>query len=86
MARRYKAEPVFLAKLSTPDRRLAEAQKVCPVLGTRLGAMGRPFKVLLKAHPIFLCCPACEKEAKGDPGKMLAEVEKQKAGAPKLGR
>jgi Cu(I)/Ag(I) efflux system membrane fusion protein len=75
-----------LAKLSTPDRRLAEAQKVCPVLGTRLGAMGRPSKVLLKDRPVFLCCPACEKNAKGDPDGTLAEMEKQKAEAPQPGR
>ena len=74
-----------LAKLSTPDRRLAEAQKFCPVRGTRLGAMGTPVKLLLKGQPVFLCCKDCVKKANDDPDKTLAEVEKQKAEVPQAG-
>jgi hypothetical protein len=70
-----------LAKLSTPDRGLAEAQKVCPVRGTLLGAMGRPFKVLLKDQPVFLCCIGCEDEARADADKTLAAAEGPKKGA-----
>jgi hypothetical protein len=40
-----------LAKLSTPDRKLAEAQRFCPVQGKRLGSMGVPVKVMLKESP-----------------------------------
>jgi multidrug efflux pump subunit AcrA (membrane-fusion protein) len=70
-----------LAKLSTPDRRLAEAQKFCPVRKSLLGSMGPPVKVLLKDQPVFLCCKGCEKQAKADPDRTLAEVEKRKAPA-----
>jgi Cu(I)/Ag(I) efflux system membrane fusion protein len=75
---------VNLAKLSTPDRRLAEAQKVCPVRGTRLGSMGRPVEVVLDGEPVFLCCTGCEEEAKADPVKTLAAVEglKKRKSAP----
>jgi hypothetical protein len=45
-----------LAKLSTPDRKQAEAQKICPIQGTRLGSMGTPVKLLLNGEPVFLCC------------------------------
>src|SRR5205807_205907 len=45
-----------LAKLSPADRRLAEEQGYCPVLGTRLGGMGTPVKILLQGKPVFLCC------------------------------
>ena len=69
-----------LAKLSTPDRRQAEAQRVCPIQKNRLGSMGRPVKVVLKGQPVFLCCKGCEAEAKADPDKTLATVERLKKG------
>jgi multidrug efflux pump subunit AcrA (membrane-fusion protein) len=69
-----------LAKLSTPDRRLAEGQRLCPVLKSRLGSMGTPFKVILKGQPVFLCCKGCETEAREHPDQTLATVEKLKAG------
>jgi multidrug efflux pump subunit AcrA (membrane-fusion protein) len=71
----------ILAKLSTADRKLAEAQKTCPVKGTRLGSMGVPVKVVLDGKPVFLCCSGCEDEARADPGKTLARVEEGKAKA-----
>src|SRR5581483_7047201 len=37
-----------LARLSTPDRKLAEAQKICPIQKSRLGSMGPLVKVMLK--------------------------------------
>jgi Cu(I)/Ag(I) efflux system membrane fusion protein len=67
-----------LAKLSTPDRRLAEAQKTCPIRKNPLGSMGPPVKVILQEQPVFLCCEGCEKEAKTHPDKTLAEVERLK--------
>jgi Cu(I)/Ag(I) efflux system membrane fusion protein len=73
-----------LAKLSTPDRRLAEAQKLCPVRGTPLGSMGRPVEVVLDGEPVFLCCTGCEEEAKAHSDKTLSAVEalKKKGGPP----
>jgi len=69
-----------LAKLSTPDRSRAEAQKVCPVLKNRLGGMGIPVKLLLKGQPVFLCCKGCEDEAKADPDRTLTTAEGPKPG------
>jgi Cu(I)/Ag(I) efflux system membrane fusion protein len=68
-----------LRKLSGADRKLAEAQKDCPVLGTRLGAMGLPVKIVLKGRPVFLCCKGCEGKARANPDQTLAEVERLKA-------
>ena len=68
-----------LAKLSAKDRRLAEAQGACPVLGTRLGAMGKPVKVVVKGQSVFLCCKACKEEALANPEKTLAKVGEAKA-------
>lgn len=67
-----------LARLSTPDRRLAEAQRFCPLLGSRLGKMGTPFKLILKGQPVFLCCQSCETEARDNADRVLKKVEQLK--------
>jgi Cu(I)/Ag(I) efflux system membrane fusion protein len=70
---------VALAKLSTEDRRLAEAQKFCPVLqDSRLGSMGVPTKVMVEGQPVFLCCDGCVKGALAKPRSTLEKVEKLK--------
>jgi hypothetical protein len=72
-----------LAKLSPADRRLAEAQKFCPILeNSRLGSMGPPFKLVLQDKVVFLCCPGCEDEARQNADRTLARVEQLKAKAP----
>jgi Cu(I)/Ag(I) efflux system membrane fusion protein len=64
------------AKLTPEDRRLVDAQDVCPIRpGNRLGAMGAPFKVIVNGRPVFLCCSACEEEALAHPAQTLAKVE-----------
>src|SRR5438105_679701 len=50
-----------LALLSTVDRALAEKQKICPVSGEPLGAMGAPKKISVAGHDVFICCQGCEK-------------------------
>jgi hypothetical protein len=68
-----------LAKLSPEDRKLAEEQRFCVVNNDeRLGEMGKPFKVMIKDQPVFLCCPSCEKKALKDPDKTLAKVKELK--------
>ncbi len=69
-----------LAKLSPEDRKLAEAQRLCPVLKSRLGSMGRPVKLLLNGQPVFLCCKGCEAEARARPEKTLATVRELQSG------
>jgi Cu(I)/Ag(I) efflux system membrane fusion protein len=69
-----------LAKLGPEDRKLAEVQKLCPIQQQdRLGAMGPPHKIMLKGKPVFLCCKACEEEARAHPDETLAAVERLKA-------
>lgn len=71
-----------LAKLSAEDRRLAEAQRNCPVQqDIRLGQMGVPVVVEVKGKKVFLCCKGCKDEALENPAQTLAEVEKLKAKA-----
>jgi hypothetical protein len=65
-----------LAKLSPEDRKLAEAQKYCAVEEeNRLGAMGKPYKLVLNGETVFLCCKGCLKAAKADPDKTVAKAK-----------
>jgi len=74
-----KKSKVELAKLSAEDRKLAEAQKFCPVLpASQLGSMGVPVKVILDGQPVFLCCTNCEEKAKANPKQTLQKVEEAK--------
>lgn len=67
-----------LAKLSAEDRKLAEAQRFCPVLAdSRLGSMGVPVKLMINGQPVFICCEGCEKKARANPGKTLKAVERK---------
>jgi hypothetical protein len=77
----------WLAKLGPADRKVAETQKLCPVLRNPLGAMGRPFKVMLDGQPVFLCCKGCESEAREHSDHTLRTVrELRKGDAAKIGR
>jgi hypothetical protein len=68
-----------LAKLLPEDRRLAEAQRFCPVLeDSRLGAMGSPVKLMIEGQPVFLCCKGCVRKALANPQATLAKVQELK--------
>lgn len=65
-----------LASLSPEDRKLAEAQRFCPVLTTnRLGSMGPPVKVMIEGRPIFLCCSGCQDKALANPQATLESLD-----------
>jgi YHS domain-containing protein len=64
-----------LAKLSPADRELAEKQKVCPVSGEPLGAMGTPYKVTVEGQDVMLCCSGCEAKIKANPTEYLAKLK-----------
>ena len=66
---------VALAALSPEDRKLADTQQFCPVLGTRLGAMGTPLKVVLEGRTVFLCCIGCKDKALADPAGTLRKLD-----------
>ena len=67
-----------LAQLTPENRKLAEAQRWCPVLGEQLGSMDVPVKLDLPGGAVFLCCKGCVKQAKADPVKALQRVEELK--------
>ncbi len=64
-----------LAKLSDEDRKLAEAQKVCPVSDEPLGSMGVPQKLTVKGKTVFICCEGCREKLEADPDKYLAKIK-----------
>lgn len=71
-----------LAKLSPEDRKVAEAQRWCAIEEeNRLGAMGKPIKVMVKDEVVFVCCKSCVKAAQKDPDKTLEKVKELKATA-----
>jgi len=75
-----------LALLSSDDRVLVQAQSHCPILpSNRLGAMGKPVKVLIKGQPVFLCCKGCVDEALAKDKETLEKVAQFKA-SPRTGR
>jgi Cu(I)/Ag(I) efflux system membrane fusion protein len=63
-----------MAKLSREDRKLAQAQRTCPVRNEPLGTMGVPYKMTLNGETLFVCCKACEPDARKDPGETLRKV------------
>jgi membrane fusion protein, copper/silver efflux system len=70
-----------IGQLPEADRKLALAQRVCPITGLVLGSMGVPVKIVLKGQPVFLCCPGCEAAARENPEKTLKRVAELMAGA-----
>jgi hypothetical protein len=76
-----------LAKLSAEDRKLAEAQGVCPIQPEkRLGVMGVPVKVMLQGRAVFLCCKGCGDDAVENPDRTLTKVAALQAKAGKESR
>lgn len=63
-----------LAKLPEEDRKLVEAQGVCPIGKEKLGSMGVPIKVDVDGKPVFICCEGCRTA-------LLAQAAKEKAAA-----
>ncbi len=63
--------------LSLEDRKLAKAQKVCPVSDQKLGSMGTPIKIEHDGKVIFFCCQMCKPRFEKDPETYLAKFQKK---------
>ena len=70
--------PEGLKELSAEDLAAVQKQKVCPVSGEALGAMGKPYKVTVKGQTVFLCCQGCEEDLLKNPDKYLAKLKEGK--------
>ncbi|MDB5350454.1 MAG: hypothetical protein JWN86_1701 [Planctomycetota bacterium] len=71
-----------IKKLPEADQAAALAQKICPVQEdedgkpNHLGAMGKPFKKVVKGKTVYLCCGGCAEDLEKDPDKYLAKLAK----------
>jgi Cu(I)/Ag(I) efflux system membrane fusion protein len=63
-----------IQQLSDEDRKLALAQRVCPITNTALGSMGVPVKITLRGQPVLLCCKGCIGKAKRTPDETLQKA------------
>jgi len=64
-----------MQKLSPADRKLAQAQRMCPIRHEPLGTMGVPVRLELEGTTVFVCCKGCIPDAKADPAKTIAQAE-----------
>ncbi len=63
-----------IEQLPEADKKLALAQRICPVTGAALGSMGVPVKITLRGQTVFLCCKGCMGKAKRSPDEMLKKL------------
>jgi hypothetical protein len=66
---------IAMSKLDPADRELALAQKSCPILGSPLGSMGVPVKLMLTGQPVFVCCKGCVDQAQNDPATAVKKAD-----------
>ncbi len=64
-----------LSQLNADDRTAALSQKLCPVSDAPLGSMGKPPKVTVEGHEVFLCCDGCEEQLRNESAKYLAKLK-----------
>jgi YHS domain-containing protein len=57
-------ERANIEKLAEKDRKLALAQRLCPITGEKLGSMGKPYKMSIRGRTLYLCCEGCQEEVK----------------------
>lgn len=69
--------PEGLALLSDAERAQAVKQRICPVSDEPLGSMGKPPKVTINGHDVYLCCAGCEEEMRKNPDKYLAKLKSE---------
>ena len=63
-----------MAKLSAEDRKIAMAQRICPIQKNLLGSMEVPIRLVLNGQVVFVCCKGCIKPAQNDPEGTLKEL------------
>jgi Cu(I)/Ag(I) efflux system membrane fusion protein len=70
------AAPGAASSTGADDRQLIARQKVCPVTGGDLDAMGGPVKLLVDGRVVFICCEGCEKPLRQKPALYLPKLPK----------
>ena len=62
---------VSLADATTADRAAIERQRVCPVLGSKLGEHSTPIKVTASGGSVFVCCRGCIDKVLQQPNRFV---------------
>jgi len=70
------AAPGAASSTGADDRQLIARQKVCPVTGGDLDAMGGPVKLVVNGRVVFICCEGCEKPLRQKPALYLSKLPK----------
>jgi hypothetical protein len=66
-----------LAKLTDEEQILVKRQDgLCLVGGSKLGSMGKPFKITVEETDFLLCCEGCRDAIEEDPQKYIAMLKK----------
>jgi YHS domain-containing protein len=70
--------------LNEEDRKLAQAQVICPVTEVRLGSMGMgtPIKLEIAGRTVFVCCEACAEGWVREPEKYFKILDDYLSGKP----
>ena len=84
-----------MSQLSAEDRKLAEAQKHCPVgvefdddgqpTGGLLGSIGKPVRMTVEGQSVFIACPSCAEPFKEDTANYMKVLAKIRASQAKSG-
>ena len=76
-----------LAALPVADREAAENQRFCPMMmRTRLGASGKPIKVMVGSNAVFVCCKGCIDEVKEQPKEAVQAAKKLRRATANLAK
>jgi len=67
-----------LAKLPPESLAQVQRQRLCPITGNKLGAMGQPIQLTIDNQTLWLCCEGCKEEALKDSKATLAKVAELK--------
>ncbi len=73
-----------IGQLPEADRKLALAQRICPITSASLGSMGVPIKVTLRGQTVFLCCKGCVGKARKAPEETLQKIVQFTSMRPQL--
>lgn len=66
-----RSQGASLADATTADRAAIERQRVCPVMGSKLGEHGTPIKVTVNGGSVFVCCRGCIDKVLQQPNRYV---------------
>lgn len=65
---------LLVVQATVADQAAIQAQALCAVMKTRLGAMGTPVKIVRGNQAVFVCCQGCVAKVKANPDLYFSQV------------